>query len=103
MISERYTRWVAMLAESDANLVRLAAIALALVAAWRLTPLMPAPWPDRLRLLEMLASLIVVAEVISGIQPSPLWLVLGGLAIALVLAVGNGIQVLRLARGKTEG
>ncbi len=86
MISERYTRWVAMLAQSDANLVRLAVIALALVVAWRAAPLLPAPWAARLRLLEMLGSLIVVAEVISGVQPSPMWLVLGGLVLALMLA-----------------
>lgn len=86
MISERYTRWVAMLAQSDANLVRLAVIALALVVAWRAAPLLPAPWAARLRLLEMLGSLIVVAEVITGVQPSPMWLVLGGLVLALMLA-----------------
>jgi hypothetical protein len=102
MISERYTRWVAMLAQSDANLVLLAAIALALVAAWQVTPRLPAPWAGRLRVLEMLGGLIVVAEVISGIQPSPAAVVVGGLAVSLVLAVVNWIQLSRPARKNLE-
>lgn len=66
MITERYTRWVAMLAQSDANLVLLAAIAMAVVIAWRAGGRLPAPWGGRLRELFMMGALCMLLQFVAG-------------------------------------
>lgn len=61
MISERYARWTAMLAQSDANLVGLALIAIAILFLWRAINRLPAPWGLGARgaFLVMTAGLVV--------------------------------------------
>ncbi len=67
MISDRYTRWVAMLAQSDANLVGLAAIAIAILILWRALSRLPAPWAVGARgaFMLMTAGLVVELAVLS--------------------------------------
>lgn len=66
MITERYTRWVAMLAQSDANLVLLAAIAVVVVIAWEWKSVLPHPWTLRAAIAFFALSLMVFITVALG-------------------------------------
>ena len=68
MISERYSRWVAMLAQSDANLVALALIAVVVVIAWRALSRLPAPWIEGARLAFLVGSAGVLVELATGFK-----------------------------------
>jgi uncharacterized membrane protein YccC len=86
MISDRYTRWVAMLASSDRNLVLLAGIALGLVVVWHLTPRLPAAWAARLRHLFLISTLLVAIEMITQVHLNASLLMVGGVLVSIGLA-----------------
>ena len=79
--TDRYTQWIALLAASDANLVALAALAIGAVIVWRLIGRAPAPWSARLALSFQVASAGLVLELVSGLHPTPVYLVLLGFAL----------------------
>lgn len=85
--TDRYARWMAMLAQSDQNLVLLAEIAVGAVIAWQLIARLPAPWAARLRIAFLVASGGVLLVVLTGLHPTAGQLMVAGFAAAVLLAI----------------
>ncbi len=59
MTTDRYARWVQILAASDAALVQLLVVALIVVALWEIVRRLPQPWQGRLQAVALGEALVV--------------------------------------------
>lgn len=59
MTTDRYTRWLQILAVSDAALVQLLVVALIVVALWEIVRRLPQPWQSRLQVVALGEALVV--------------------------------------------
>jgi len=64
--TERWTKWIVMLKESDSIIVSLATMAALAVLVWEMLRRVPEPWRDRLRSVCLLAMLIIYIYLMGG-------------------------------------
>lgn len=100
--TERYRRWVATLAASDAVLVQLALIALASVFVWERLRSMPEPARGYLRLMYAAVALgYLMLQLVT--TRGALYLFLGALALSIVARVIWTRRQRRLVSLATKG
>lgn len=87
--TDRYSRWIAMLAQSDRNLVLLGEIAVVTVIAYQLLGRLPAPWAARVRVAFLWASGGVLLVLLAGLHPTMGQIMVLGFALAVGLAIAK--------------
>lgn len=64
MMTDRYARWLQILAVSDAALVQLLVVALIVVALWEIVRRLPQPWQSRLQVVALAEGLAVFGYIL---------------------------------------
>jgi CDP-diglyceride synthetase len=104
--TERYRRWLAMLAASDAVLLQLVTLAAAGVLAWEWIRRSPAGWRPRLRRAYLLFTAGVCLVTLAGqsfdVAGTIYFFVSLGLTVGAVLSVATVWRKASLARRENE-